>query len=125
MWVGIDAWKEHHHAAAVDDDGRVLWSRRMANDQAAIAELIDRHRQHADVVLGVVRPDQQRDRAAAGDAGRCRSRCRLCAGPHGQDRMAGRVRRRGQDRSLVTRLSSPNTVRMRRDFLATRPRPPI
>ncbi len=42
VWVGIDAGKEHHHAAAVDDLGRVLWSRRIVNDQAAIAELIDR-----------------------------------------------------------------------------------
>lgn len=42
VWVGIDAGKEHHHAVAVDEVGRVLWSVRVANDQNAIAELLDR-----------------------------------------------------------------------------------
>jgi transposase len=40
VWVGIDIGKHVHHAAAVDADGRLMWSRRVANDQAAIAELI-------------------------------------------------------------------------------------
>ena len=40
VWVGIDVGKHAHHAAAVDGDGRLVWSRRVANDQAAIQALI-------------------------------------------------------------------------------------
>jgi transposase len=40
VWVGVDIGKHAHHAAAVDGDGQLVWSRRVANDQAAIAELI-------------------------------------------------------------------------------------
>jgi transposase len=40
LWVGIDVGKGAHHAAAVDGDGRLVWSRRVANDQAAIQGLI-------------------------------------------------------------------------------------
>ncbi|MEH0981896.1 IS110 family transposase [Micromonospora sp. CPCC 205556] len=42
VWVGVDAGKQTHHAVAVDIAGRVLCSTRVANDQQAIAELIDR-----------------------------------------------------------------------------------
>jgi predicted NBD/HSP70 family sugar kinase len=41
-WVGIDAGKQTHHAAAVDETGQVRWSTRVTNDQDAIAELIRR-----------------------------------------------------------------------------------
>jgi transposase len=40
LWVGIDVGKGAHHAAAVDGDGQLVWSRRVANDQAAIQGLI-------------------------------------------------------------------------------------
>jgi transposase len=40
VWVGVDIGKAAHHAAVVDGDGRLVWSRRVANDQAAIVELI-------------------------------------------------------------------------------------
>ena len=39
-WIGIDAAKRHHWALALDQDGRVLASRRVANDQAAITQLL-------------------------------------------------------------------------------------
>jgi transposase len=42
VWVGIDAGKGAHHAAAVNEDGRLLWSIRVANDQAIIADLMGR-----------------------------------------------------------------------------------
>jgi transposase len=42
VWVGVDAGKEAHHAAAVDAEGRSLWSTRVRNDQAAIEALIAR-----------------------------------------------------------------------------------
>ena len=40
VWVGIDIGKHAHHAAAVAADGQLVWARRVANDQAAIAEMI-------------------------------------------------------------------------------------
>jgi len=42
IWVGIDVGKAHHHATAVDRDGEMLWSMRVANDQAAVEKLIRR-----------------------------------------------------------------------------------
>jgi hypothetical protein len=36
VWVGVDAGKHAHHAVIMDAGGRVLWSGRIANDQAAI-----------------------------------------------------------------------------------------
>jgi transposase len=40
MWVGVDAGRQSHHAAAVDEHGQVLWSMRVGNDQDAIAGLL-------------------------------------------------------------------------------------
>lgn len=42
IWVGIDVGKAHHHACAVDADGKVVFSRRLANGQADIEALIAR-----------------------------------------------------------------------------------
>jgi hypothetical protein len=42
VWIGVDVGKHTHHAAAVDGDGQLVWSRRVANDQAAIQGLIGR-----------------------------------------------------------------------------------
>ncbi|WFN92895.1 IS110 family transposase [Gordonia sihwensis] len=42
IWVGIDVGRHAHHAAAVDEAGTVLWSRRLPNDQPAIEALMDR-----------------------------------------------------------------------------------
>ncbi|MDN3460876.1 IS110 family transposase [Rhodococcus sp. APC 3903] len=42
VWVGIDIGRHAHHAAAVDDSGAVLWSRRIRNDQAEIERLLER-----------------------------------------------------------------------------------
>ena len=39
-WVGVDAGKQHHWAVVVDHDGAVLLSRRVANDERAILELL-------------------------------------------------------------------------------------
>ncbi|MFE1988138.1 IS110 family RNA-guided transposase [Streptomyces mirabilis] len=36
IWVGIDVGKAHHWAAAVDDTGSTLWSKKIDNDQSAI-----------------------------------------------------------------------------------------
>jgi transposase len=40
VWIGIDVGKTHHHACAVDADGKSLWNRRVANDEAEIRELM-------------------------------------------------------------------------------------
>ncbi|MGH3387445.1 MAG: IS110 family transposase [Actinomadura sp.] len=39
-WVGIDAGKEHHWAVVVDEDGRVVLSRRVLNDEAEFEQLL-------------------------------------------------------------------------------------
>jgi transposase len=40
-WAGIDAGKGRHHVVVIDRDGRQLLSRRAANDETELAELID------------------------------------------------------------------------------------
>ena len=42
VWVGIDAGKASHHAAAIDADGRLVWSVKVANEQGPVEELIAR-----------------------------------------------------------------------------------
>ncbi|WP_053723184.1 IS110 family transposase [Saccharothrix sp. NRRL B-16348] len=42
VWVGIDVGKAHHHACAMDPDGKVVFSQKVANDQAAIEQLVAR-----------------------------------------------------------------------------------
>jgi len=40
IWAGIDAGKTHHHCVAIDDSGRRLLSRRVANDEPDLLELL-------------------------------------------------------------------------------------
>lgn len=47
LWVGIDVGKATHHACAMDADGKVVFSRKLANDQAAIEQLVARAGQAA------------------------------------------------------------------------------
>lgn len=42
VWIGIDAGKAMHLAAAVDEQGRLCWSQKVPNDQAAAEELMAR-----------------------------------------------------------------------------------
>ncbi|OZD70548.1 IS110 family transposase [Rhodococcus sp. 06-1059B-a] len=42
VWVGVDIGRHAHHAAAIDGNGVVLWSRRIRNDQAEIEMLLGR-----------------------------------------------------------------------------------
>jgi hypothetical protein len=42
VWVGIDAGRSSHHAAAVDAGGKRLWSVKVANGQQPVEELIRR-----------------------------------------------------------------------------------
>ncbi len=40
IWAGIDAGKAHHHRVAIDESGRRLRSRRVANDVPELLELL-------------------------------------------------------------------------------------
>lgn len=40
IWDGIDAGKTHHHCVAIDDSGHRLLSRRVANDEPELLELL-------------------------------------------------------------------------------------
>lgn len=42
VWVGVDVGKASHHACAMDATGKVVFSRKVANDQAAIEQLVAR-----------------------------------------------------------------------------------
>ncbi|MBL1080346.1 IS110 family transposase [Nocardia sp. 2] len=50
IWVGIDVGKDAHHACAVDDTGKTVFSQKLGNDQAAIEALIARADQVAERV---------------------------------------------------------------------------
>lgn len=40
LWAGIDAGKAHHHCVLIDHEGNRLLSRKVANDEAALTELL-------------------------------------------------------------------------------------
>ncbi|MER6299292.1 IS110 family transposase [Kitasatospora sp. NPDC001539] len=40
IWAGIDSGKGHHHGLALDTDGKTLLSRRVANDEPELLQLI-------------------------------------------------------------------------------------
>lgn len=42
LWVGIDVGKQSHHACAVDERGKTVFSRKVKNRQGAIEDLITR-----------------------------------------------------------------------------------
>lgn len=50
VWVGIDVGKSAHHACAVDETGKTVFSQKFGNDQAAIEVLIAGAGQAADRV---------------------------------------------------------------------------
>ncbi|GAA3598851.1 IS110 family transposase [Streptomyces osmaniensis] len=40
IWAGIDAGKTHHHCVAIDESGRRLLSRRVANDEPELLQIL-------------------------------------------------------------------------------------
>jgi transposase len=42
VWVGVDVGKAAHHACVMDSAGKVVFSQKIANDQAAIEQLVAR-----------------------------------------------------------------------------------
>ena len=55
--MGIDAGRQTHHAAAVDEHGQVRWSVRISNDQDALTALLGKV-QTGDQVSWAVVPDR-------------------------------------------------------------------
>ncbi len=47
LWVGIDAGKDFHWAAAIDEEGRLVFSRRVENDEDELRRLIAEARAQA------------------------------------------------------------------------------
>lgn len=54
IWVGIDVGKVGHHVCVVDENGRVCWSGKLANDQRAIEAVIDRAHKTGSEVLWAI-----------------------------------------------------------------------
>lgn len=54
IWVGVDVGKASHHACAVDTEGKVVFSTRVTNRQAAIEALTARAGKAADEVVWAV-----------------------------------------------------------------------
>ncbi|MFI1839579.1 IS110 family RNA-guided transposase [Streptomyces olivaceoviridis] len=50
VWAGIDAGKGHHWAAAVDETGATLWSKKIDNDESAILTVLGEILELADEV---------------------------------------------------------------------------
>lgn len=50
VWVGIDVGKLSHHACAVDETGKVVWTQKLANQQQSIETVIERAHQSAEDV---------------------------------------------------------------------------
>lgn len=42
LWAGVDVGKTHHHVCVVDDDGAVVMSEKIPNDQQAISGIAGR-----------------------------------------------------------------------------------
>ncbi|MBV1855787.1 IS110 family transposase [Catellatospora tritici] len=54
IWVGVDVGKFHHHACAVDERGKIVFSHKLANSQAQAEALLARARQAATEVRWAV-----------------------------------------------------------------------
>jgi transposase len=50
VWIGVDVGKAHHHACAMDANGKIVFSQKVANDQGAIEQLVARAAKSADEV---------------------------------------------------------------------------
>jgi hypothetical protein len=123
LWVGIDTGKHAHHAAAVATDGQLVWSRRVANDQAAIAELVGQATASAAEVCWAV--DLTCSSAALLLALLVEAGQRVVYVPgRTVNRMAGafagEAKTDPKDAVVIAQ-----TARMRRDLLAARPKPEL
>ena len=54
VFCGIDWAEDHHDAALVDRDGQLLARRRISDDPAGLAELLDLLAEHGDSAEGLV-----------------------------------------------------------------------
>lgn len=122
VWVGIDAGKEAHHAVAINNDGRLVWSTRVVNDQAAIGDLIARVSADDEVVwaMDLLGSETGLLRAMLAVAGHTavyipgRTVKAMAAS------FPGEAKTDARDAVIIA-----NTARMRRDFLAVAPPPDL
>ncbi len=56
VWVGFDVGKEFHHVAVLDDDGTVLFDRRVTNGEADLAAVLDDGAAHGTVGVVIDQP---------------------------------------------------------------------
>lgn len=146
IWVGMDSGKWAHHCVVIDAAGRVLLSRRVANDEAALSGLIAAVAALAeqDEAVWGHRSQRRRGGVAVGVAGRPGAARALPSRPdrsprrgdlpgRRQDRREGRTdhRRSGPDadRSATGPRRRPDQCRSAAADLAThghdlRPGPP-
>ena len=99
IWAGMDAGKAEHYCMAIDTDGQRLLSRRVANDEAALLELIAAVTTLADGGEITWAIDLNAGGAALliSPADRRRTAAGLHSRPHGLSRL-GQLPRRRQDR---------------------------
>lgn len=123
LWVGIDAGKTSHHLAVVDPLGEVLFSQRITNDQAAIAEAI------ATITASGVKVSWAVDLTSATSA---LLLALLTAADQEVVYIPGRTVNRmagtfsGEAKTDARdAVTIANTARMRRDFLPARPKPEL
>jgi transposase len=57
VWAGVDAGKTHHHCVVIDADGRRLLSRRVANDEPELLDLVGGVAALGEVTWAVDLPD--------------------------------------------------------------------
>ncbi|MET7666459.1 IS110 family transposase [Streptomyces sp. NPDC005463] len=114
IWVGIDAGKGHHWAAAVDADGEILFSTKVINDESQILALIETAREMAGQVQWAV-----------DISGRASALLLALLVAHGQsvvyvpgrtvNRMTGAYKGEGKTDAKDARVIA-DQARMRRDF---------
>ncbi|MGC5054681.1 IS110 family transposase [Micromonospora sp. DT48] len=122
-WIGIDAGKAAHHATAVDDRGRVIWSQRVVNDQAAIENLIAKGRDTAQELTWAI--DLAGSPAALAIALLLSAGQRLVYVPgRTVHRMSGAFRGEGKTDAKDARIIA-EMARMRRDLSALTVKPEL
>ncbi len=79
LWVGIDVGKQFHHACAVDERGKTVFSRKVKNRQGAVEDLITRTAAKA----GAIVRSRWRTRRRRRSGGRGRSGARAARASRG------------------------------------------
>jgi hypothetical protein len=78
-WVGLDVGKAEHHATVVSGAGEPVFERSVANDEAAIEQLLDRAGEVGRCALVIDQP------GSIGSLAVCVARRRACRSPMCRD----------------------------------------